>query len=71
LATRGIGKWVGLFLATKRKYCRIRLTGYKGDNTGRYLHRKRIAIDEPVLAYLRNKGVNNFKRRGKRKVDAQ
>ena len=39
--------------------------------TPRHHHRKRIAIVEPVFANLRNKGMNRFTLRGRRKVDAQ
>jgi transposase len=38
---------------------------------GRFIYNKRIAIVEPVFANLRNKGMDRFTLRGRRKVDAQ
>ena len=38
---------------------------------GRFVYNKRIAIVEPVFGNLRNKGMDRFTLRGRRKVNAQ
>ena len=38
---------------------------------GRFIYNKRIAIVEPVFGNLKNKGMDRFTLRGKKKVNAQ
>jgi Transposase DDE domain len=38
---------------------------------GRFIYNKRIAIVEPVFGNLKNKGVDRFTLRGKKKVNTQ
>ena len=38
---------------------------------GRFIYNKRIAIVEPVLGNLKNKGMGRFTLRGKKKVNTQ